>query len=211
MKLESIRNEYRLNELSEQNTQQNPFDQFRQWINESVQAKVNEPTAMSLSTIGTNGFPETRIVLLKGFDTEKITFYTNYNSRKGISIERDARVGLHFFWPELERQVRITGFAKKTCSELSTRYFNSRPHQSQIAAVISDQSAEISSREFLEEEFDALKIKLHGKDPGRPDNWGGYHVKPVKFEFWQGRENRLHDRITYEKSNNKWLKKRLAP
>lgn len=210
MKLDSIRTEYRLAELIEQNILPDPFDQFRKWLNEAIAAKVNEPTAMSVSTVGIDGFPDSRIVLLKDFDEQGLTFFTNYESNKGNSIKINPAIGLHFFWPELERQVRISGFAEKTSEIVSDEYFNSRPVNSRISAIISNQSSRILSREELEIRFKEMNSenKHHLK---RPDNWGGFIVKPVKFEFWQGRESRLHDRILYEKTCNEWNISRLAP
>jgi len=211
MKLHSIRSEYKYAELTEISTAKNPFKQFEIWMNEALNAKVNEPTAMSVATIGTEGFPESRIVLLKDYDDSGFTFFTNYTSNKGISISKNPAVGIHFFWPELERQIRILGFAEKTSVEISDRYFYSRPVLSQIAAIASTQSSKIPSREFLTNQFMIIQEKVSDQTIKRPENWGGYLVKPVKFEFWQGRESRLHDRILYKKENNNWLISRLAP
>ncbi len=166
---------------------------------------------MSIVTNGADGFPDSRIVLLKSYNNEGFVFFTNYNSQKGQAIAENPKVSLHFFWPELERQVRISGIAEKTSIEESEAYFHSRPFESQVAAAVSDQSAEVPSRVYLEEKFDALKKELNGTNPERPKNWGGYLVRPVKFEFWQGRENRLHDRIVYELKDEDWIIKRLAP
>ncbi len=138
-------------------------------------------------------------------------FFTNYNSNKSLSIARHPSVALHFFWPELERQIKITGFAEKTAEEVSDRYFNSRPYLSQLAALISNQSEKIPSRKYLQTLFDAEKEKWANKKIIRPENWGGYLVKPRQFEFWQGRENRLHDRFLFEKSGDDWVISRLAP
>lgn len=211
MQLDSIRNEYKYAGLSEQNLQTEPAKQFENWLNDALNAGVNEPTAMSVSTIGTDGFPQTRIVLLKGFDSEGFRFFTNYNSEKGIAIERNNKVSLHFFWPELERQIRISGKAEKTSREVSDNYFYSRPLLSRIAAVVSEQSRKIASREILENQFNQLKDTLNDMAPERPDSWGGFLVTPIKIEFWQGRENRLHDRILYEKTGEQWNISRLAP
>lgn len=208
MKLDSIRKEYRYTILSEENIEKNPFFQFEKWMKEAIGAEVNEPTAMCLSAIGIDGFPHSRIVLLKDFDSNGFTFYTNYRSMKGKSIEHNRAVSLLFFWPELERQIRISGLAGKTDAAVSDRYFQSRPANSRIAASVSNQSEKIPSRKFLENQFEAAKTF----DPvTRPDYWGGYSVKPVRFEFWQGRESRLHDRILYEKNEGDWIVSRLAP
>lgn len=211
MKLHSIRTEYKYAELSEINITRNPFRQFENWMNEALKARVNEPTAMSVATLGIDGFPDSRIVLLKHFDENGLTFFTNYTSNKGNSIAKNPAVGLHFFWPELERQIRISGFAEKTSVEVSDSYFYSRPVLSQIAAIVSTQSSKIPSREFLDSQFQSIKEKNNVDNIKRPENWGGFLVKPVKFEFWQGRESRLHDRILYEKENDNWLISRLAP
>lgn len=211
MKLHSIRTEYKYAELSEINITRNPFRQFENWMNEALKARVNEPTAMSVATLGIDGFPDSRIVLLKHFDENGFTFFTNYTSNKGNSIAKNPAVGLHFFWPELERQIRISGFAEKTSVEVSDSYFYSRPVLSQIAAIVSTQSSKIPSREFLESQFQSIKEKNNVVNIKRPENWGGFLVKPLKFEFWQGRESRLHDRILYEKENDNWLISRLAP
>ena len=211
MKLDSIRTEYKYAGLSETNIAQNPFSQFEIWMNEALKARVNEPTAMSVATLGIDGFPDSRIVLLKDFNENGFTFFTNYTSNKGKSIAKNPVVGLHFFWSELERQIRISGFAEKTSDSISDKYFYSRPVLSQIAAIVSSQSSKIASREFLDSQFETLKEKFNSENIKRPENWGGYLVKPVKFEFWQGRESRLHDRILYEKENGNWLISRLAP
>lgn len=211
MNLESIRKEYKHSVLSHKNLNKNPFRQFDSWIKNALQSEIEYSNAMSLITVGTDGFPQSRIVLLKNYDESGFTFFTNFESEKGISIKNNSAVGLHFFWPELERQIRISGFAEKTSNEISEEYFKSRPVESQIAAIVSNQSKEISTRENLENKFENLKSELLDKPPARPQNWGGYIVKPVKFEFWQGRENRLHDRIIYLKKEKNWEIKRLAP
>lgn len=211
MKLHSIRTEYKYAELTKSSIDKNPLKQFEHWLNDALNAKVNEPTAMSVATFGDDGFPDTRIVLLKDFNENGMTFFTNYNSNKGNSIAKNPAVGLHFFWPELERQIRISGFAIKTTDKISDSYFNSRPVLSQIAAVVSNQSSKIPSREFLQASFESFKNDFSNEIIKRPKNWGGFLVTPVKFEFWQGRESRLHDRILYEMENNNWLISRLAP
>jgi pyridoxamine 5'-phosphate oxidase len=211
MKLHSIRTEYKYAELTESSIEKNPLKHFEHWLNDALNAKVNEPTAMSVATLGADGFPDSRIVLLKDFGENGLTFFTNYKSNKGNSIAINPAVGLHFFWPELERQIRISGLAEKTSDEISDRYFYSRPILSQIAAVVSNQSKKIPSREFLQNLFDSEKEKSADEIIKRPQNWGGYLVSPVKFEFWQGRESRLHDRILFEKSGEEWIISRLAP
>jgi pyridoxamine 5'-phosphate oxidase len=211
MKLHSIRNEYKYAELTEKSIKKTPFKQFEYWINEAINSKVTEPTAMAVTTLGIDGFPGSRIVLLKDYGENGFIFFTNYNSNKGKSIAKNPAISLHFFWPELQRQIRISGFAEKTSDEISEQYFNSRPVLSQIAAVVSNQSSKIESREILQNSFDSEKEKIADRTIKRPKYWGGYLVKPVKFEFWQGRESRLHDRILYEKNGTGWVISRLAP
>ncbi len=211
MQIEDIRRDYKLSELSEQSIHHNPFQQFQLWMSDALSAAIQDATAMSLVSIDTDGFPQSRIVLLKDFDERGFTFFTNYKSNKGKAMEKNAKVSLHFFWSELERQIRISGFARKTSEDISKTYFFSRPRKSQIAASISEQSARIPSRHYLENKFNELSEKLKGENTEYPPCWGGYLVEAIKFEFWQGRENRLHDRIVYEKSKNKWEVKRLAP
>ena len=211
MNLESVRNEYKYSILTKKSVDKNPFKQFEKWLNEALHSELKEPTAMALNTIGLDEFPQSRIVLLKSFDEQGFVFFTNYKSAKGNSIDKRPEVGLHFFWPELERQIRISGITEKTSAKVSDNYFHSRPLNSQISAIISDQSSEIPSREFLEKRFKKLSSTIKNQPPKRPVWWGGYLVKPVKIEFWQGRENRLHDRILYKKQNESWIIKRLAP
>jgi pyridoxamine 5'-phosphate oxidase len=212
MNLESIRREYQFAELSRTSVYKDPLKQLEKWISDALEANAKEATAMSVVNIGIDGFPQTRIVLLKKTDENGITFFTHYTSCKGKSIDRNNKVGLHFFWPELERQIRIAGYASKTSAEVSDKYFESRPRASQIAAIVSKQSQEIPSRESLENRYFDVQNKLKDqKTLKRPDSWGGYIVKPVKLEFWQGRESRLHDRIIYEKIEDQWKIKRLSP
>lgn len=211
MKFESIRREYKLDELSKKSIGDDPFLFFEKWMKEALQSNPDDATDLALTTHGTDGFPQSRIVLLKHYDHDGFVFFTNYNSQKGQAIAKDPRVGMHFFWSELERQVRITGTAEKTSTSVSDDYFHSRPFDSQVAAAISDQSCKIPDRQYLEARFEQLKNKLGEAFPERPENWGGYLVRPEKIEFWQGRENRLHDRIIFEKIENIWKIKRLAP
>lgn len=211
MKLDSIRNEYNFSGLTKMDVDENPFRQFQKWLQEALYSEEKEPTAMSFITIGTDGFPHSRIVLLKFFDQNGFVFFTNYSSEKGKAIESNAAVGLHFFWSALERQVRVSGTAQKTSHELSEEYFKSRPLESQIAAWASEQSREIPSREYLEKRFNEYRDAFATHAPALPSFWGGYVVVPQKIEFWQGRANRLHDRILYEKNKESWSIKRLAP
>jgi len=211
MNLEEIRRDYLKTELSEAGIDKSPLKQFGFWLQEAIRMNVHDATAMYLGTTGLDGFPQSRIVLLKDFNDLGFTFFTNYKSNKGKELENNPKVSLLFFWPELERQIRISGYANKTAAEVSEKYFYSRPVLSQIAASISEQSKEIPSREFLEDKFDKLQDQLNGKPPKYPSNWGGYLVTPIRFEFWQGREKRLHDRIIYDKISDSWKLKRLAP
>ena len=211
MKIHSVRNEYDFPGISLRSVSEDPVKQFRIWLEDALNSNEKEPTAMSLSTYGYDGFPESRIVLLKYFDEKGFIFFTNYNSDKSRSIENIPAVGLHFFWPSFERQVRISGHASKTDKELSENYFRARPFKSRIAAIISDQSSVIPSRKYLETKFKEYSLKYKLNEPRVPSYWGGYIVAPVKMEFWQGRLNRLHDRIVYKKHGKTWKRERLAP
>nr|MBX2828189.1 pyridoxamine 5'-phosphate oxidase [Flavobacteriaceae bacterium] len=172
---------------------------------------VDEANAMTLSTLGEDGFPKGRIVLLKKYDENGFYFYTNYSSEKGKAIASHPEVSLSFFWPNLERQVLIKGTAQKTSADDSSNYFASRPKGSQLGALVSHQSSVVANREVLEDELKALEAHYEEKDVPRPEDWGGYVVKPVEFEFWQGRPNRLHDRIRYRLEGLDWIIERLAP
>ena len=209
--LTNIRREYKLNKLSGKNVRNNPFEQFSIWFAEVLKADLVEPNAMVLSTTDKKGKPSARIVLMKDFDENGFTFFTNYKSKKGKEISENPFAALLFFWVELERQVRIEGAITKLSKSESELYFNTRPLESKIGALASAQSKKIVSRTSLEKKYSALKLKYaDGKVP-MPDNWGGYKLVPNYFEFWQGRENRLHDRISYKKQKGKWKIFRLAP
>ncbi len=207
-----IRKDYVLQSLSEQDTAGNPISQFDKWFREALHASIDEVNAMTLATASAEGVPSARIVLLKGFDEYGFVFFTNYNSYKGKDLLENPRACLVFFWKELERQVRITGLVQKVAGKESDEYFNSRPEGSRIGAWASPQSEVIESREWLEENEKKWKETFNDKELSRPDHWGGYRVKPVTVEFWQGRASRLHDRIQYslDESGN-WKKERLAP
>ena len=212
-KLHDYRKSYEKHKLLEQEILLNPFELFKLWLDEIEAAReVEEVNTMTVSTIGLDGFPKSRIVLLKEFDEEGFTFYTNYLSEKGKAIARNPKVCLSFFWPQSERQVIIKGTAKKTSEEESLQYFQSRPRGSQLGAWASEQSDVISSRDYLEKRLEALEKEYEGKDVPKPPHWGGYKIVPSQFEFWQGRANRLHDRIYFAKEDDSnWKIDRLAP
>ncbi|WP_337044243.1 pyridoxamine 5'-phosphate oxidase [Emticicia sp. 17c] len=207
--LASLRLNYLLNELVEENVSENPFKQFEKWFNEALEAQILEPNAMHLATIS-NGKPHGRIVLLKGFDENGFVFYTNYESNKGKQIAEVPFASLTFFWGDLERQVRIEGEIVKTSSEESDEYFQVRPRGSQIGAWVSRQSSVISKAE-LENRQQELEKYYADKTIPRPPYWGGYRLIPEKVEFWQGRPSRLHDRILFTKNGNTWKIERLSP
>ena len=208
--LSNYRKSYLLGELIESALPEDPLELFSNWFsNVEKKGKEIEPNAMSLAAINSENLPISRIVLLKKFDVEGFVFYTNYNSRKGKSISVNPAVCLSFFWSSVEQQVIINGVASKISGKESDTYFNSRPMGSQLGAIISNQSETIPSRKFLENKME--KLKLSSKKLQRPKNWGGYIVKPLSIEFWQGRNNRLHDRILYERSINGWSIRRLSP
>ena len=208
--LSNYRKSYLLGELIESALPEDPLELFSDWFsNVEKIGKEIEPNAMSLAAINSENLPISRIVLLKRFDVEGFVFYTNYNSRKGKSISVNPAVCLSFFWSSVEQQVIINGVASKISGKESDTYFNSRPMGSQLGAIISNQSETIPSRRFLENKME--KLKLSSRKLQRPKNWGGYIVKPSSVEFWQGRNNRLHDRIIYERTINGWSLRRLSP
>lgn len=213
-KISNLREDYRLFKLDRDDLLADPIQQFNQWFGEAMKAdEIVEPNAMTLSTVSEKGLPSARIVLLKGIDQNGFVFYTNYQSKKGQDIAQNANVALTFWWPPLQRQIRIEGIAEKTHPEVSDAYFQSRPKSSQIGAIISPQSTEIESRKVLEDGLLKVNQKYGQVDHIlRPDHWGGYVVKPKVIEFWQGRQSRLHDRFTYkQKEDGKWEISRLAP
>lgn len=210
MDLHNIRAEYSKQSLTQQDCATNPIVQFERWLNEAIQAKVNEPTAVNVATISQEGRPSSRIVLLKEVNEKGFVFFTNYHSRKGREIEHSPFVALTFFWPELERQVRIEGRTERIPEEQSNEYFATRPYTSRIGAWASEQSAAISEHQSLLAKA-ALIAAKHPLNVPRPRHWGGYVVIPDRIEFWQGRPSRLHDRICYFLENGEWVKKRLSP
>ena len=210
--IQNIRNEYLAASLSETDAHADPIKQFDKWFNEALKAELQEPTAMTLATATHDGRPSARIVLMKGFDSNGFVFYTNYLSRKGKEIAKNPLGALMFFWGTLERQIRIEGTIEKISKEDSIRYFQTRPRPSQLSAVASPQSQEIADRAVLEKKWAELEAEYADKEVPKPSYWGGYILKPRMIEFWQGRPNRLHDRILYKKTDNKsWKKVRLAP
>ena len=199
-------------ELLESTVDENPMMQFQKWFYEVEEfGGVDEVNAMTVSSIGLDGFPKARVVLLKKYNEEGFVFYTNYNSEKGKAILANPHICLSFFWPSIERQVIIKGIAKKVDTQVSDNYFHSRPVGSQLGAMVSPQSQVIDSREFLEKNLKDLEQEFEGKEIPRPEHWGGILVEPVSIEFWQGRANRLHDRIRYTLNDFDWKMERLAP
>lgn len=209
--LADLRREYSLLTLDEASVAADPFEQFSAWMAEAIKAKLPEPTAMTLSTADENCRPSARIVLLKGFDERGFRFFTNYESRKGRELAANPKCSLHFFWPELERQVNIAGEASRISTEESDAYFRTRPLASRIGAWASKQSARLISRVDLEENVREIETRFFGEDIPLPPFWGGFVVSPMAFEFWQGRASRLHDRICYERDGDGWRIFRLSP
>jgi len=211
--LGNYRKSYKKGKLSLNDSPENPLELFRNWFQEAdTHFPEDETNAMSVTTIGLDGFPKSRIVLLKRFTYEGFIFYTNYNSEKGKAIQNNPNVCLSFFWHGAERQIIIKGKAEKIAENLSDGYFDSRPRGSQLSALVSNQSDVIESRVVLEEKLMALEKKFNDKDIPRPKHWGGIIIKPVEIEFWQGRANRLHDRIRYQLDDDfNWIIERLAP
>lgn len=207
-----MRRNYTRGGLVEEHAHANPFIQFRLWFEEAKAAQILEPNAMTLATVDSAGRPEARIVLLKDIDESGFVFYTNYTSAKGRALELNPNVCLLFFWSEMERQVRISGIARKVSREESEEYFQSRPRESRIGAWVSQQSAVIASRSVLEERYQQLVAEYEGKDIPLPPYWGGYRVEPYAIEFWQGRPSRLHDRLLYQRTHDgTWNRVRLSP
>lgn len=207
-----IRKNYSQKKLSEKKADANPMKQFAKWWKQAAASKIDEVNAMTLATASQDGVPAARIVLLKGVDENGFIFFTNYESFKGQQLTENPKACLVFFWKELERQVRITGLVEKISTAASDEYFHSRPEGSQLGAVASPQSRIIENREWLDKHFKKLKKQLKNEIIQRPEHWGGYMVKPVIIEFWQGRPSRLHDRLQYSlQETGKWKIERLAP
>jgi len=208
--LADMRKSYELKELDEKASQLLPHDQFRIWLDEAIESKIPEPNAMTLATVSSDLRPSTRVVLVKGFGPEGIVWYTNYESRKGRELAGNPFASLQFHWVELERVVRIEGLVEKINPTDSDTYFNSRPLDSRIGAWASPQSQVIPSRTYLMTQAAKFAARFL-LNPPRPPHWGGYILKPDRWEFWQGRQNRLHDRLQYTKSTDSWVRERLAP
>lgn len=208
----NIRKDYRKATLDISNVDADPVKQFEKWFGEALLSEVLEPNAMHLATVNEEGRPSGRLVLLKGLENRKFLFYTNYQSRKGKELEFNPACAITFFWPELERQVRVEGLASRVDSALSDEYFRSRPRESQLGAWASPQSTMIASRSILEQRTQQMEKKFEGLPVlPRPHQWGGFQIDPFQIEFWQGGPGRLHDRIQYVKVENEWKIYRLAP
>lgn len=206
-----IRRDYGELSLNDESILNDPLHQFQHWFAEVIKNETNDPTAMVLSTVDEQGCPDSRVVLLKGLEEGNFLFYTNYQSAKAVQIKHKPYAALNFYWPQMARQVRIRGQVREVSKEQSDLYFSSRPLKSQFSAIVSAQSHEIPNREYLEQAINDF-IQHHSQTPVvRPDYWGGYMIIPEEIEFWQGRDNRLHDRIHYYRQDRQWKHHRLAP
>jgi pyridoxamine 5'-phosphate oxidase len=206
-----LREEYTRGGLRESDADPNPIEQFRRWFGEALAADLREPNAMTLATATPEGRPSARVVLLKGFDERGFVFYTNYEGRKSRDLEINPYCALVFYWDELERQVRVEGRVSRVPDEESDAYFEVRPRGSQLGAWASEQSRPVRDRGALEERLRELEGEYEGREVPRPPFWGGYRVEPETIEFWQGRENRLHDRLRYHRAGELWRRERLQP
>jgi len=213
MDYQNLRKEYRRNQLNECNLYSNPYKQFNEWFQDVLQEKIEEPNAMTLATATKEGKPSARVVLLKEVDENGFIFYTNKESRKGQELKENPEAELLFYWFSQQRQVRISGAVELLSEEESQAYFQTRPLGSQLGAWASKQSQALENREQLEQAFHEAEEKYKGRLVPMPPYWGGYRVRPNRFEFWQGRSNRLHDRLVYtlDEKNNKWVVQRLYP
>ena len=211
IRLRELRRDYSSRELSEETIDADPFKQFSAWMAEALNSQIIDANAMTIATVDAQNRPSSRVVLLKGFDTDGFVFFTNYESKKAADLAGNRSIALHFFWPQLERQVMINGAAQKTPREESEEYFATRPLESRIGAWASNQSHVLESRAELVKKIAEVRARFEGKDVPCPPFWGGYRVTPDRFEFWQGRESRLHDRIVYILSEGSWRTARLSP
>jgi pyridoxamine 5'-phosphate oxidase len=210
MNIADLRREYMLGGLSEKGADPDPFAQFERWMRDAIDARLPLANAMTLATVSAQGTPDARAVLLKGVDGGGFVFYTNYLSRKGAQLEANRAACLVFLWSEIERQVRIDGTVEKVAARESDAYFGSRPLGARLAAWASAQSEQVPDRAALEHALEQMRAR-HGDNPPRPPHWGGYRLTPSAIEFWQGRENRLHDRLLYRRAQGAWTIERLAP
>lgn len=212
MSIADMRRQYNMGHLSEQDLTSHPMDLFKRWLGEAIDAKIPDPTAMTVATVDSNGQPSQRIVLLKNYDQDGFVFYTNLGSRKARELANNPKISIHFPWFFMERQVRVCGVAEKLTTAQNARYFLSRPKDSQLAAWASQQSQPISSRELLMTQFKQMKDKFAKGEIPLPDFWGGFKVAPHQIEFWQGGEDRLHDRFEYTRqADDSWQIQRLMP
>lgn len=212
MDLEQIRRDYGLGQLTQEQLADDPHQQFSSWLQQAIDAELSaDPSAMTIATVDSQGRPSQRVVLLKGYDSNGLRFYTNKNSNKGRDLALNPHISAHFSWLPLERQVHIQGRVEPLSDEQNDRYFYSRPKASQVGALVSQQSQPIDGREALDQQFDALMAKYQDQQVPRPAHWGGYVIKPTWFEFWQGGRNRLHDRFVYQDLEGHWQLQRLQP
>lgn len=209
--IKKLREDFMKGTLTDASAKADPFEQFELWLSEAVVAKVPEVQALTLSTVSPEGKPTSRIVYVREFENHKFWIYTNYNSRKAKEMFQNPHVSLTFFWPELERQIRIEGTAQKAEAERSDNYFKNRPRESQIGAWASNQSSVLKNRDELEANVENIRTRFEAKDIPRPEFWGGFEIQATYYEFWQGRKSRLHDRISYKLEKEKWNIKRLSP
>lgn len=211
MNIEALRREYKHGELKEENLQKDPFVQFVKWFDQALNADILDVNAMTLATSSIDGKPAARIVLLKEFSGKGFTFFTNFESRKGTELSDNPQAAILFYWKELDRQIRIEGQVQKAAEKAAVKYFDSRSLESRISAVVSPQSKPVESRRWLEERWVDVLKQMENEAIQKPAHWGGFVLKPETFEFWQGRPNRLHDRICYHKISSGWKIERLAP
>jgi len=208
--LANLRRDFASSELLESDIAASPLDQFSTWMNDALAAEIIDPNAMTLSTVGPDNRASSRVVLLKYFDGTGFAFFTNYESKKGTDLAANPYAALHFFWPQLDRQIAVSGSVVRTSRQESEDYFNARPVDSRLGAWTSEQSRVIESRDVLDKRFEEFREKF-GDDVPLPPFWGGFRLTPDRFEFWQGRQNRLHDRLVYELRDSNWCIVRLSP